>query len=69
MSERSDEPDRHAVEVAKITITKYIDPTAQGGMSIYVDYGTGLALVDALGMIAFAQGTAFDVYMEDDDDD
>lgn len=55
------------MEVARIVITKYFDESAEGAMSVRVEYGTNLSLIDALGMIAFAQATTYETYSEDDE--
>ncbi len=61
------------IEVARITITKHFNDQAEGGASIGVEYSEDLALVDALGMLAFAQWSTPRVYLdagdEDDDED
>lgn len=55
-----------AVEVARITIVKTFDDNADGGMACFVGYSDDLSLIDALGMVAFAQATTLDTYTEDD---
>ena len=66
MSEHINLPDG-SIEVARITIVKTFDDNAEGGAAVFVNYGGDLALVDALGMLAFAQATAFDTYANEED--
>ena len=56
-------------EIARITIAKTFDQDADGGEAIVTSYSDGLSLVDALGMLAFAQATTFDTYVNDAEDD
>lgn len=56
-------------EIARITIIKSFDDDADGGEAVLTQYSDGLSLVDALGMLAFAQATTLDTYMNDEDDD
>ena len=58
-----------ATEIARITIVKTFDDDADGGEAIVTEYSEGLSLVDALGMLAFAQATTFDTYVQQADDD
>lgn len=57
-----------AVEVARITIVKTFDDNADGGMGCWVGYSDDLSLIDALGMVAFAQATTLGNYMDDDEE-
>jgi hypothetical protein len=43
------------IEVARVTITKHFNDDADGGTSVSVSYSADLPLIDALGMLAFAQ--------------
>lgn len=54
-------------EVARIEIVKRFNDDAEGGMSVHVTYGDDLTLLDALGMLAFAQATAFDTYTNEEE--
>lgn len=56
-------------ELARITIVKTFNDDADGGEAIQTTYSEGLSLVDALGMLAFAQATTFPTYAGDDDTD
>lgn len=55
-----------AVEVARITIVKTFDDNSDGGVGCFIGYSDSLSLIDALGMVAFAQATTLNTYMEDD---
>jgi hypothetical protein len=55
------------VELARITIVKRYDDDADGGEAIVTTYSDGLSLVDALGMLAFAQATTLPTYLDDDE--
>ncbi len=55
-------------EVARITIVKAFDDAAEGGEAITTTYSDHLSLVDALGMLAFAQATTVRTYLDEDED-
>ena len=46
------------IEVARITIVKTFTDDAEGGAGVFMSYSDDLGLLDALGMLAFAQATA-----------
>lgn len=71
MSDADEPPDTDAdppqgVEVARITIVKTFDADADGGAAVWTTYSDGLTLIDALGMLAFAQATTFHNYRGDE---
>jgi hypothetical protein len=69
MSDANSEPDiGEGVEIARIVIIKTFDDTADGGSAIFTCYSDGLALTDALGMLAFAQAMTVRDYLGDDDE-
>jgi hypothetical protein len=53
------------LEVARITIVKTLD-AEEGDDIITTTYSAGLALSDALGMLAFAQAMVVRDYLDDD---
>lgn len=65
------EPDlpEGAVEVARITIVKTFDDTAEGGMACEVGYSDQLCLLDALGMLAYATHVTPETYNADAEGD
>lgn len=54
------------VELARITIVKRYDDAADGGEAVITTYSEGLSLLDALGMLAFAQATTLSDYLDDE---
>jgi len=65
----TDVPGRDPVEIARITIVKTYDDDADGGEAIFTAYSENLSLVDALGMLAFAQAMTVRQYLGDDPED
>lgn len=59
--------DGDQVEMARITIVKTFDDQADGGMAVTTTYSENLALIDALGMLAFATQMTVRTYLDDDE--
>lgn len=55
------------VEIARITIVKSFNDAADGGFMVATTYSEGLALVDALGMLAFSTQMTVREYLGDDE--
>jgi hypothetical protein len=61
--------DADQVEIARITIVKSFDDRADGGAAVVTTYSDNLALIDALGMLAFATQMTVRTYLGDDRED
>lgn len=55
------------IEVARLTIIKTFDDHADGGAAIRASWSDGLALADALGMLAFAEHTIVRAVLDGDE--
>lgn len=57
------------LEIARITIVKVFDDESDGGTAILTKFSDSLPLLDALGMLTFAQAAVTREYFFDDEDD
>lgn len=64
----ADEERGDRIEVGRITIIKAFADDSESGSAVRVQYSDGLDMLDALGMLAFAQTLAMAQILEGDDD-